>query len=169
MAAPARVNRRGLIILAVITCIGGMFVGGLGGWWAAYDYALVLTMQAVWDKHLLSLCRPLGLWMGIFGGLAVGAFWSWRMIRRIVAGRPGLGRMFAAGVGWGIVVGVAAGIFSHLGMGFILGQFHPITAVFFGAVGGLALGILCGLLAVAVAPNVRPDVYYADPNEWDPR
>ena len=184
--------------LAVLVVLAGAAVGGYFGTAAGGGYVSTHNMQ-VFNQYYISpkynhqeapavfsephntlpevirhechseRWRPYGNMLGSIGGATTGGLWSllvWR--RRKSSG----GRIVIAGIGWGIVAGLATTAFLHAALSAVV--FEPdggivVFGLILGLIAGIVTGLVCGLLAWAVAAWMRRGtVPAAAPSEATP-
>jgi hypothetical protein len=192
-------NRRWLFIpLAVFVVLAGAAVGGYFGTAAGDGYATTHNMQvyaqyvnspnynhqegpAVFSKPHNTLpeglrheCHserwvPYGNMLGSIGGAATGGLWSllvWR--RRKSSG----GRIVAAGIGWGIVAGLATTALLHAGLLAVV--VNPdgsivVIGLIMALIAGAVTGLVCGIVAAVITARMRQGaVPAAAPSEATP-
>ena len=172
------------IALTVFVVLAGAAVGGFFGTAAGDGYVTKHNMQVYaqyvnspnykgQDGYAISImphgdlpeefrheCHserwmPYGNMLGSIGGATTGGLWSllvWR--RRKSSG----GRIVIAGIGWGIVAGLATTAFLHAALSAVV--FEPdggivVGGLILGLIAGIVTGLVCGLLAWAVAAWMR--------------
>jgi len=170
--------------LAVLVVLAGAAVGGYFGTAAGGGYVSTHNMQ-VFNQYYISpkynhqeapavfsephntlpevirhechseRWRPYGNMLGSIGGAATGGLWSllvWR--RRKSSG----GRIVAAGIGWGIVAGLATTAFLHAGLWAVIFEPDGGIAVFgliLGLIAGAVTGLVCGIVAAVITAPMR--------------
>jgi len=178
-------NRRWLFIpLAVFVVLAGAVVGGYFGAAAGDGYVSTHNLQVFNKQYVSSNYKDQDItaintmphdtlpevirhechserWMsygemlGSIGGAATGGLWSllvWR--RRKSSG----GRIVAAGIGWGIVAGLATTAFLHAGLWAVIFEPDGGIAVFgliLGLIAGAVTGLVCGIVAAVITAPMR--------------
>ena len=152
-------------ILTIVVCLAAAAVGAFFGMWYAHQAITLPVLYNMMEdpnelgSQLVATAAPSRnvTFIGALGGLLVGLFWSYMMLRHARKGNVGVGK----GVLWGIAAGVIATVFLHRVGHLAVAAAIPdesgdwlsllVPGLVFGVIAGAINGYICGSVWTAVA------------------